>query len=170
MRDDEKKFFSDETICEKIKSDIEDCFLSCLFATLGIGAVFGFVFWIIYMSSSPFIFKWLFASVCAVVLVCYYVKKTKKAMYLLNIIKNKAFAVHEDVLERIGENEYNAPYGPLANRYVNAFYFRRFGRFVPYIPMDTYSLVGDKFYIVSFDCDSEKPFLIFPAKIYDYKQ
>ncbi len=170
MQDDEKKIFSDETICEKIKSDIEDCFLSCLFATLGIGAVIGFVFWIMYMISSPLAAKWLFASVCAVILVCYYVKKTKKAMHLRNIIKNKAFAVHEDILERIGENEYNASYGPSANRYVNAFYFRRFGRFVPYIPMDTYSLVGDKFYIVSFDCDSEKPVLIFPAKTYDYKQ
>lgn len=177
MLEEEKKFFTDETICGRIKSDVADCFFACIFTTLGAALIFALIFIPIFVlmnnlfsnSGGVFAAKCVLIAILAGLLVFYCVKKIKKALELNKIIKNKAFTVHEDILERIAENEYNSMHGPSANRYTTVFYFCRFGRVVPDITTE-YSVVGDKFYIVSYNCNSEKARFIYSAKIYDYKK
>ena len=169
MREEEKKQFTDETICGRIRSDITDCYLACAFAVLFVGVGVGFFSWVLSLTTIKSAI-WVIVSAGIIILALTFFKNIKKALYLRAILKNKAFTVHEDTLERIGENEFNSTYGPLSNRYVTAFYFSRFGRYVPPFKTEDYSSVGDVFYVVSYDCDSENPIFIAPKKIYDYKK
>ncbi len=79
------------------------------------------------------------------------------------------FRYYEDTLERINDREeVITAYHNRKMRKV-AFYFKYFGRFEPQNREHVYSIVGDKFYIVTHDNDNMVPLFIFPKKIYDCK-
>lgn len=177
MRDAEKRLLTDETVCKMIKSNVEDCILKCVFITIGGGLVFALLALILSLLSVvadklelPSFLLWVAPAVLLFFMIRYYIKNIKMAIMLKRIIKNTDFTIYEDTVYRIGEKEFNPKNGSgtATGQYETAFYFNRFGRFVPQCGEGVFTLPNDKFYIVSYNCATEKPIFIFPAKLYDY--